>query len=563
MSIPPLGDPTLVQVVANQTQMMAMMKQQTQRQYHQQQMQVQIQAQLHAQNLYQSKIQYLGMQASMTPASTPPGAHQTIAPKSLSNRREASVVCDDCEEQGHCATDCPWKVYARIPNGDEAQCTRGKKCLGQCVYKKYGAPQSNPKKRRTIVWKMDDGSNMTITGTKFTPEDAARIPRRLRGNTFRGASQLTRHLRRYSPPKPECDEPKEILSDDDDGDDEILECFGEKERKLKACIGCEEVGHIASRCTQTCLCGEDTHLPDECPMRKVTCFLCEGTDHVPKDYQLNLVLAKSKEGQRTYLQPVYPPKADANNSTAPDLQPTPTPIEVISGSRSTANKVHESPLTPVSVMSVQLGHHMGKCPFPRSKKLVHRCFNCGETDHVFEGCPKPKRKHPQVIHTVCSILTPPIASAPTKSGLIQPKNTRKTSDNSRHLNVKLPPQRVIVKGTSKGSIVPPVTAAKLQNQHQQGKQCQENNSSPQRQRDSTLRQQCPQQVSPALVHKTTINFSNAPRVAPIQMSSNNSQIGDTKSKKVLPATTAKRIVTHPWRVSAQSNVSGETATSKQ
>uniref|UniRef100_A0A0E0LUB4 Uncharacterized protein n=1 Tax=Oryza punctata TaxID=4537 RepID=A0A0E0LUB4_ORYPU len=37
----------------------------------------------------------------------------------------------------------------------------------------------------------------------------------------------------------------------------------------------------------------------------------------------------------------------SDNSTAPDLQPSPTPIEAISGSRSTANKVtlfHQQPL---------------------------------------------------------------------------------------------------------------------------------------------------------------------------------------------------------------------------
>uniref|UniRef100_A0A0E0LZB5 CCHC-type domain-containing protein n=1 Tax=Oryza punctata TaxID=4537 RepID=A0A0E0LZB5_ORYPU len=296
---------------------------------------------------------------------------------------------------------------------------------------------------------MDDGRTMTITGSEFTLEDAARIPKRLRGSTFRGAHQLTEHLKRYGPPKPGCDEPEEMLSDDEEDDDEILASFGEKERELKICTNCGEVGHIASRCTQTCFCGEDTHLPDECPIWKVTCFLCEGTDHVPKDCQLNMVLAKVREDQRTTRQPIRQPMAVSNNSTAPDLQPSPTPIEVISGSRRTANKVHDSPLTPVLVLSAQaqenkhydqpkgyccncleLGHHIGKCPFPRPKKF-HCCLNCGEADHLLEGCPKPKRKHPQVICTICSTLMPLVTSAPTESGLSQPKNTRKTSVNNR------------------------------------------------------------------------------------------------------------------------------------
>uniref|UniRef100_A0A0E0MDM4 CCHC-type domain-containing protein n=1 Tax=Oryza punctata TaxID=4537 RepID=A0A0E0MDM4_ORYPU len=283
-----------------------------------------------------------------------------------------------------------------MPKKDEMQCLRSNQAPSRFASKKYGVVQFNPKKRRTIVWKMGDGRTMSITGSELTPEDAARIPKRLRGNTFHGARQLTQHLKRYGPPKLGCDEPEEMLSEDDD-DDEILEGFGEKERELKACTNCGEIGHIASRCTQTCLCDEDTHLSDECPMRKVTCFLCEGTNHVPKDCQLNSILAKNKEDQRTSLQPIYPPMADANNSTAPDLQLDPTPTEVINGSRSTANKVHESPLTRASVVSVQAqenkhyeqpsvvcfnclepGHCLNKCPLPRSTIAARRCFNCGK-----------------------------------------------------------------------------------------------------------------------------------------------------------------------------------------
>uniref|UniRef100_A0A0E0LL34 Uncharacterized protein n=1 Tax=Oryza punctata TaxID=4537 RepID=A0A0E0LL34_ORYPU len=47
------------------------------------------------------------------------------------------------------------------------------------------------------------------------------------------------------------------------------------------------------------------------------------------------------------------------------------------------------------------------------------------------------------------------------------------------------------------------------------------------------------------------------------MSSNKPQIGDTLSKKALPATSTKRIVVLPWKVSKQSNASGETSASKK
>uniref|UniRef100_A0A0E0KZT0 CCHC-type domain-containing protein n=1 Tax=Oryza punctata TaxID=4537 RepID=A0A0E0KZT0_ORYPU len=334
---------------------------------------------------------------------------------------------------------------------------------------------------------MDNGSSMTITGSEFSPEDATRIIRHIRGNTFRGACQLTRHLKRYGPPKPRCDELEEMLSDDD----EILECFGEKERELKACTNYEEVGHIASRCTHTCLCGEDTHLPDECPMQKVTCFLCEGTYHVPMDCQLNLVLAKANEDQRTTRQPIRQPMAVGNNGhNYSAVSPTPTPVEANRGSNNIINVVLRSLLDPVLVDSVlnqehapreqpsvncfnylEPGNCLNKCPLPRPTTVVCRCFNCGETGHLSEGCPMPKRRYPQVTRIICSTPIPQVATTPAQRGQIETRHTRKAMYTNRHLNVQSPPQRIIVKGTVKGRIVPPTTASNPQNQHQQGKQC--------------------------------------------------------------------------------------------
>uniref|UniRef100_A0A0E0MF62 Uncharacterized protein n=1 Tax=Oryza punctata TaxID=4537 RepID=A0A0E0MF62_ORYPU len=81
-------------------------------------------------------------------------------------------------------------------------------------------------------------------------------------------------------------------------------------------------------------------------------------------------------------------------------------------------------------------------------------------------------------------------------------------------------------------------------------------------RRTTARPNCKETVHSS-IHETAMNFSNAPCVASIQMSSNDSQIGDTKSEKVLATTTAKSIVILRWKVSKQSNASGETATNKK
>uniref|UniRef100_A0A0E0L0L4 CCHC-type domain-containing protein n=1 Tax=Oryza punctata TaxID=4537 RepID=A0A0E0L0L4_ORYPU len=475
-------------------------------------------------------------------------ASSELEPKSkssLSYRREANVICEDCEEQGHCATNCPWNVYARTPTKEEMKCLRRNQAPSRFVRRNYGTPQSNPKKRKTILWKMDDGKSMTITGTEFTPEDATRIPRRLRVYTFRGARQLTQYFKWYGQPKPGCHEPEEMLYDDDDDDgDAILDSFGKKERELKACTSCREVGHIASRCTQTFLRGEDIHSPDDCPMRNITGFLCEGTGHVPKNCQLNLVLTKTKEDQRTSLQPVYPPMTLRIAPLLIYIQ-LQLQLRLPMVAKVLPRRFMSPHLTPVPVVSVQaqdikqlrstqrefcleLGHHINKCPFPRQVKFLHYCFNLGKPGHISKGYPMPKcQPHQAITNTIYNTLTPPLASAPIASGLIQPKNTRKTSDNNYHLN-----------GTVKGRILPLVTASNLRSQHRQGKQCLGNNSSPQLQRDSTLLQQYQQQVSPAPVHKTAIKFSNTPCVATIQMSSSKPQNGGTLSEKVLPTSAA-------------------------
>jgi hypothetical protein len=71
--------------------------------------------------------------------------------------------------------------------------------------------------------------------------------------------------------------------------------------KVKACTLCGEIGHYGSNCVTQCPYCDQDHPVEECPTTKITCFLCERMDHVPKDCQLSPLLTKTAEVQRVTL----------------------------------------------------------------------------------------------------------------------------------------------------------------------------------------------------------------------------------------------------------------------
>uniref|UniRef100_A0A0E0KNB3 CCHC-type domain-containing protein n=1 Tax=Oryza punctata TaxID=4537 RepID=A0A0E0KNB3_ORYPU len=71
--------------------------------------------------------------------------------------------------------------------------------------------------------------------------------------------------------------------------------------KVKACSRCGEVAHYGSNCVAQCTYCDEDHPIGECPTTKITCFLCERTDHVPQDCHLSPLLTKTAEVQRMSL----------------------------------------------------------------------------------------------------------------------------------------------------------------------------------------------------------------------------------------------------------------------
>jgi hypothetical protein len=52
---------------------------------------------------------------------------------------------------------------------------------------------------------------------------------------------------------------------------------------LLACKMCGEIGHLSEEFLEQCHHCNTSHPTRECPMTRVTCFLCDGTNHVPRE----------------------------------------------------------------------------------------------------------------------------------------------------------------------------------------------------------------------------------------------------------------------------------------
>jgi hypothetical protein len=53
------------------------------------------------------------------------------------------------------------------------------------------------------------------------------------------------------------------------------------EMTQQACKRCGEIGHTSKNCHEECPYCDTSHPIGECPMSQVTCFLCEGINHIP------------------------------------------------------------------------------------------------------------------------------------------------------------------------------------------------------------------------------------------------------------------------------------------
>ena len=72
-----------------------------------------------------------------------------------------------------------------------------------------------------------------------------------------------------------------------------LKPYGKDMKKPCACKLCGEIGHNHKEQKDECPNCEGSHPVEECPTRKITCFLCEGTTHYPAQCHIHPLVQRT------------------------------------------------------------------------------------------------------------------------------------------------------------------------------------------------------------------------------------------------------------------------------
>nr|CAE05314.2 OSJNBa0056L23.12 [Oryza sativa Japonica Group] len=249
---------------------------------------------------------------------------------------EQVPFCHDCREQGHYALNCPWVYVKEAPSLGLA----GQTSLNQ-------PPHTKSSLQPSVQSRELNGENPLNPGKYFPPSLSYHV-----GSHTKQAKGRRVRIRRE---KHRCELKKKVSDSEGsdqvslDDEDESPRHLGEEEMESKACTRCGEIEHVASMCLTLCTHCEEDHPPGECPTRKVTCFLCEGTNHVPKDCQLSVLLTKTAEIQRTTLRLSHQLVSSNSNiddiihsTNAPPAAPDPA-INHSDNTFSTNHSLHRQP----------------------------------------------------------------------------------------------------------------------------------------------------------------------------------------------------------------------------
>jgi hypothetical protein len=177
------------------------------------------------------------------------------------------------------------------------------------------------------------------------------------------------------------------------------------EMTLRACKVCGEIGHTSKQCCEQCPYCDTSHPIGECLMAQVTCFLCDGINHVPIECYLYPMVQQMKQQAKDGLcQLLEKTQEDRRSKMKVDMKVMEIAHDITTKcyfsceeeghlSRNCSRKRERFPTAIVEYEEPELRDLLA-LERPKKKKDNSKvlCFNCKELGHYADKCPERDNK---------------------------------------------------------------------------------------------------------------------------------------------------------------------------
>jgi hypothetical protein len=153
---------------------------------------------------------------------------------------------------------------------------------------------------------------------------------------------------------------------------------GEAEITLLACKSYGEIGHTYKGCCEQCPYCDTSHSAGECPMAHITCFLCDGINHIPGESKFYPMVQRMNQRAKDGLY-------QQQERTPKDRRP-----------KKKKKKQDYSKILKFNCK--ELGHFADQCPERNNKSSTPgsvkkdlstiTCYKCKQKGHYADKCPE-------------------------------------------------------------------------------------------------------------------------------------------------------------------------------